>query len=122
MHNLIHLSYLVDLNKDLRLEPLVVLRKTASTDLFYEAAILAKYREMYFAGITYRKGSSMALTFGGELYGRFTASYSYEFAGGGMMAQSSGSHELTLGYFIGKNKNAVAPTDSKKPYYEWLNK
>lgn len=122
MHNLVNLSYRYDINKDWQVEPVVVLRKTAATDLFYEAAAIGKYKEMVFAGLTYRKGSSMALTVGGELYDRITGSYSYEFAGGGMMAQSSGSHEITLGYLIGKNKNAVAPSDSKKPYYDWLNK
>lgn len=122
MHNLVHLSYLYDVNKDWQVEPVVVLRKTATTDLFYEVAALGKYREMIFAGVTYRKGSSIAVSVGGELYSRLTASYSYELGGGGMMSQSSGSHEITLGYFIGKNKNAVAPSDSKKPYYDWLNK
>lgn len=122
MHNLVHASYSYDINKDWEVQPVAVLRKTASTDLFYEVAALGRYKEMVFAALTYRKGSSMALSLGGELYDRLVGSYSYEFAGGGMMAQSSGSHEITLGYLIGKNKNAVAPSDSKKPYYDWLNK
>lgn len=122
MHNIIHMSYKHDINKDWQVEPLVVLRKTASTDLFYEVVALGKYREMVFAGLTYRKGSTMAMSVGGELYNRLTGCYSYEFAGGGMMAQSSGSHEITIGYLFGKNKNSIAPTDSNKPYYDWLNK
>lgn len=121
MHQIIHLSYSYDINKDWNVEPFVVLRN-ASTGMFYEVSALGKYKDWVFAGITYRKESVIAANIGGNPFNNISLMYSYEFSANGMMGQSSGTHEISLGYFFGKNKNAVAPSDSKKPYYDWLNK
>jgi type IX secretion system PorP/SprF family membrane protein len=120
-HYLIHASYLYAINKDFQLKPFVIARTTANSTFMYEVAALVKYQKQWMLGLTYRK-SSMGISLGGEFYDLIIMNYTYEFAGQGMLSQSSGTHEISLGFALGKKKDKAPAPSGKKPYYDWIDK
>ena len=125
-HYIFHSSYLIDLSSDLQTIPSVVLRKTASSNLFYEFATSVRYQKQLWMGINYRRGTSIGILAGFLINNKLAVNYSYEF-GQGMLSNSSGNHEISLGFLLGKgkpNRFSVFSKESisrKKPYYKWLN-
>lgn len=97
---LLHASYLYEVNRDLSIEPIVVMRTTTNSPFFYEASVMVNYQKSVWGALTYRKTGLFGITAGGALSNRVVASYSYEFGGGGMMERSKGTHEVSLGYLI----------------------
>ena len=121
-HYRIHLSYSIDLNRNWQIDPHVVLMQSQNSPMFYDVAALIKYQQRLWVGTTYRKGSSFGLSLGGIVHDRVAMNYSYEFGGGGVLGNSSGTHEFSLGFLIGKNKgnpSSIFNPASKQPYYDW---
>jgi type IX secretion system PorP/SprF family membrane protein len=120
-----HLSYTYIVNRLWAIEPFLIVRKTKSSPLLTEAAVLVKYAGQIWTGLTYRDNGTFGLS-AGVLYKRLVLNYSYEFAGEGISGASSGSHEVSLGFLIGKNKNKPASIFSGDPklapYYNWIEK
>ncbi|MCH8330575.1 MAG: type IX secretion system membrane protein PorP/SprF, partial [Bacteroidetes bacterium] len=82
----------------------------------YEVAVLAKYNKQFWAGLTYRKGSSIGLTIGTTAHDKLMFSYTYEVGGSGMAAEGNGTHDFSVGYVFGKE----ADISNKQPYYKWV--
>ncbi|MBU0764633.1 MAG: PorP/SprF family type IX secretion system membrane protein [Bacteroidetes bacterium] len=120
-HFRVHASYFYDITNDIRVEPYVVVTNTVTDPIFYEAAALIKYKKFVWLGASYRKNSiGVSL---GATYSRFVMNYTYEF-GSGIMAYSGGSHELSVGILIGKNKSttsqpSVFRSETDQPYHQW---
>jgi type IX secretion system PorP/SprF family membrane protein len=120
-HYLIHASYLYAINKDFQLKPFLIARTTANSEFMYEVAALVKYQKQWMLGLTYRK-SNLGLSMGGEFYDIIIMNYTYEFSGQGMLSKSSGTHEISLGFALGKKKDKAPAPSGKKPYYDWIDK
>ena len=122
MQQNIHFGYKYSFNTDWAIDPLARISMVKNAPLFYELAIPIIYRQKVWLAPVYKK-TSMALGIGGIPYTNFIAQYSYEFSSKGVMAQSSGTHEITIGWrMAAKKKTDVPAPSSKKPYYQWLNK
>lgn len=119
-HYVIHGSYKFGLTPQISLEPFVVARMTANSGLVYEAAAKTIYQKQWWLALMYRKGGTMGLTVGGKLFNVVQMAYSYEFSGNGMLGQSSGTHEISLGFLIGESKSDAPASTIKKPYYDWV--
>jgi len=106
--------------KDFEFEPIMVVRKTLKSPVSGDMVLKTTYKKMIFLGLGYRKGSILTFSLGGE-YNSFVMHYAYEFSGEGMLANSNGTHEITLGYRFKsvKKKDVPSPTQ-KKPYYKWV--
>jgi len=119
-HYLIHLSSLYECNADWQIEPFVVIRKTESSPLFYEATALVKYKKLLWLGVTYRKGNSFANSVGGA-YKKAVLNYTFEFSEQGIQGASSGTHEISIGFLLGKSKHSSSSIFSNPniPYYNW---
>ena len=120
-HYILNVDYLYYIGRDFLLEPQALVRATAESPVFYEVAALAKYRQQFWLGGIYRKGNALAVIAGASLYNNFAISYSYGFSGG-IQGSSSGTHEVTLGLYLGKNKNnptSIFPSEPKigEAYY-----
>jgi type IX secretion system PorP/SprF family membrane protein len=124
-HYVAHLSYIYPLNRLWKIEPVIIGRKASSGPLLLEASALVKYMGQFWLGAGYKSNSSAALS-AGFLYKRIAMNYTYEFASSGIAAASSGTHELSLGILIGKNRNSYSSifySESKQaPYYNWIEK
>ena len=121
-HYLIHASYFYDINKNFQVQPFVVVRTTEKSPLSFDVAALIKYQQQMWLGFTYRYSGSIGISLGGELHNAIIANYTYEFSGQGMLGKSSGTHDISIGFRIGKPKDKTPPASSKKPYYQWLDK
>ncbi len=117
-----NIGYLVPLNKDWSIDPVVKLSFVKDVSMFYETAIPLVYKKKIWITPYYKK-TDMALGVGGSPHGNLIVNYTYEFSTKGIMGESGGTHEITLGWkMASKKKSDTPPPDAKKPYYEWLNK
>jgi len=121
-HYLIHASYLYEINKNFQVQPFVIVRTTEKSPLSFDVSALIKYQQQMWLGLTYRNSGSIGISLGGELHNAIIANYTYEFSGQGMLGKSSGTHDISIGFRIGKTKDKTPPASSKKPYYQWLEK
>ncbi|MBI2968370.1 MAG: PorP/SprF family type IX secretion system membrane protein [Bacteroidetes bacterium] len=125
-HYYFHLSYAYPINKMFSVEPFLVTRYAQNVPLFYELTVVGRYKGQYWLGLSYRKGSSIGVSLGILPHDRIAFNYSFEFSSSGIAGISSGTHELTLGFLIGENKNKMPSVfgtgviSSKKPYYNFM--
>ena len=118
----INLGYKYALNTDWSIDPILKLSFMQNNPAFYEVALPVVYKEKMWITPIYKK-SSIAFCVGGVPHNNFIAQYGYEFSSMGIMGQSGGTHEITIGWrMFAKKKTDVPAPDSKKPYYQWLNK
>lgn len=118
-----HVSNTFNLSKDFQLEPIVIVVVPTNNRVFANISALCKYKQQIWAGLFYRDGNTAGVT-AGLIYNRYSINYSYEFSSSGPLSQSSGTHEATIGIFIGKSskiKNEIPFIKSNKPYNQWLN-
>ena len=116
------IGYKYSFNNDWTIDPILKISKVYQGGPFYEVAFPIIYKQKVWLAPIYKK-TSIAVGIGAVPYKNFIAQYSYEFASMGIMGQSSGTHEITIGWRMPvKKKTDVPAPDSKKPYYQWLNK
>jgi type IX secretion system PorP/SprF family membrane protein len=126
-HFLTNISYKHNINKDFSVEPILIVRNTGASPVFYEFAALAKYKKGYWAGLIYRKNGSIGINIGASVISRVVAGYTYELNNKGFAA-GTGTHEISIGFLIGKlksvsssNSESVFESKPQQPYMEWLN-
>lgn len=119
-HYIMHASYLLTINSQFQLTPYVVTRATANSGLFYEAAAKVTYQQQMWLALMYRKAGLIGISVGGNLYNIIQMGYSYEFSGNGILGKSSGTHEISLGFVIGRDEREAPVSTPKKPYYNWV--
>lgn len=126
-HYQLYANYTKAISRDFHIEPSVIVRTDLNSPMFYQASVLAKYRKQVWLGLTYYKQTYFGVTVGGMPHSNLVVNYSYEFGGNGMLGQSSGTHEVSIGFLIGKKKNTLSSifnadmTSRKRPYFDWLN-
>lgn len=117
-----NIGYKIPLNNDWAIDPVVKISMAKDVSVFYETGIPLIYKNKIWITPYYKK-TDMALGVGGMPYSNLLVNYSYGFSSKGIMGESGGTHEITLGWRMASKKNSETPApDSKKPYYEWLNK
>ncbi|MBI3501594.1 MAG: PorP/SprF family type IX secretion system membrane protein [Bacteroidetes bacterium] len=115
-----NIGYKYSINKDWVIDPLVKVSMVKNVPAFYEVAIPVIYKNTIWVAPIYKK-TSMAFGLGGKPYDNFIAQYSYEFSSSGIMGQSGGTHEITIGWRMhAKKKSEVPAPDKKKPYFDWI--
>lgn len=99
------MRYKFGLTKTLALEPSFVLKSVANSPASYDlgARLLSKNR--MWASLQYRSGNTVIFQFGSNLIMNMYVAYSYEQSSGKIRAASNGTHELQLGWYIGKNRD-----------------
>ncbi|MFQ5335964.1 MAG: PorP/SprF family type IX secretion system membrane protein, partial [Flavobacteriales bacterium] len=124
-HYMFHVGYSYYMHRDWEIKPLVLIQKTIASPLHYEGGVFFRYRDMIWMNMLYRASSSFTVGLGGIIYNKLAISYAYEFSGNGMLGQSSGTHEVSLGVLIGNEKNALTSifgagsSHRRKPYFGW---
>lgn len=115
-----NIGYKYPINNDWAIDPIVKISTVKDASLFYELAVPLIYKKKIWIAPFYKK-TAMALAVGGSPYSNLLVNYSYEFSSKGIMGESGGTHEITLGWRMAAKKKSEAPApDSKKPYYEWI--
>ena len=69
----------------------------------------------------------MSLSLGGTIYNKLVVTYSYELALIGVLANSQGTHEISVGFNFGTNKKhnhsfrpSIFKTETLPSFYKWL--
>lgn len=115
-----NIGYKYSINNDWAIDPVVKISMVQDASLFYELAVPVIYKNKIWIAPFYKK-TDMALAVGGNPYSNLIVNYSYEFSSKGIMGESGGTHEITLGWRIPSKKKSETPApDPKKPYYEWI--
>jgi len=118
-----NVGYKYAINTDWAIDPIVKINMINSKYMYYEATVPVIYKNKIWFAPFYKK-SAIAFAVGGSPYSNLLINYAFEFSTKGIMAESGGSHEITIGWKINsqKKKSDIPAPDAKKPYYEWLNK
>jgi len=109
-----HGSYNLKLGADWQFEPFFVGRKSEFAPFNYDIAGLLRYKNAYWFGGLYRNSKDIVITAGMKLDERVVINYAYEWGKSKIAKNSDGTHEITLGFYIGK--------DAKKKQEEQLKK
>ena len=101
-HYVGHASYDITITDDFKIEPFGIVRFTEYAPVNFEFASLFKYKEQVWLGASYRREGNIGLSAGFNVNKKMALNYTYEMMGKGMTAQSDGTHEFTLGLFLGR--------------------
>ncbi|MBX7052580.1 MAG: type IX secretion system membrane protein PorP/SprF [Flavobacteriales bacterium] len=101
-------SYKYFINDDFDVQPSGMIKFTPVTPVQLDANIKVGYKEMAWAGVTYRHNDAIALNLGG-FYENFFLGYSFDLTITAAKVMSPFSHEILLGYIIpGKRGKYIA--------------
>jgi len=104
-HYFTMVKYKIAISKTLALEPSILLKSVANSPLSFDlgARVISKNRS--WASFQYRKGGSLIFQVGSNLIKNLYLAYSYEYSAGKIRTANNGTHEVQLGWYIGKNRN-----------------
>ena len=122
-----YLTGRIKIKKDWQLQPFLLARVTENDPVNAEGAFLLKYQHQVWLAAHYRTGNTVGVGVGGNIYNRLAINYLYEFSNSGILGQSNGSHEFTLGILIGRKENEptsifnAKTASGRRPYLKFLN-
>lgn len=115
-----NIGYKYAINADWAIDPIAKISMVKDASMFYELAVPLVYKNKIWFAPFYKK-TDIAIAVGGSPYSNLVLNYSYEFSSKGIMGESGGTHEITIGWkMTAKKKSEVPAPDAKKPYYEWI--
>ena len=104
-HLFMIVKYKLELGEDSDLEPSLVLKSTLNSPASVDFGMRYIHKNRSWAGIVYRTNNMMAFQIGSNLIKNLYFNYSYDLSFGKISAAGSGTHEIQLGYCLGKNRN-----------------
>ena len=121
----IYSSCRLDIDQSFSFEPSVVVEKSDFEPLWYNVSILTSIKDITWIELHYRQGNIMGFCLGVKPSKKMLLSCSYDLSGTGIMKYSSGIHEISIGFLIGKSKDqkyqrSAFRSLSKQPYYDWI--
>jgi len=107
-------GYQFKVDEKIRLEPSALLKYVAAVPLSFELNVKASYinkknsfKEAYWVGLGYRHQDAFSIMLGVDLDNGLNIAYSYDLISSTIRIVSNGSHELTLGYDIYREKDLL---------------
>jgi type IX secretion system PorP/SprF family membrane protein len=101
-HYVGHASYDYKINETWQVEPYVIVKGTDYSPINYQVTALVKYRNQVWIGAGYLGTGGMDASVGFKLSNQFMMNYTYEFLGKGILGKSSGTHDINLGIYFGR--------------------
>lgn len=106
-HYFIVAKYRIDVNDILAIEPMVVFKFAQYSPMSADfGARFTMNRNIWF-GLQYRTNNALVFNFGGNIIKNLYLNYSYEQSVGRISTAGNGSHEIGIGYYLGKNRNVA---------------
>ncbi len=90
---------------DVAVEPSFVTKITGNSPVSMEFGARAIYKKHSWAGLQFRTNSQLVFTLGSNLIKNLYLNYAFELSMGKLRTAGNGTHELQLGYYLGKNRN-----------------
>lgn len=93
-------GYLFTIDEEFKLKPTIMMKAVQNAPLQFDLGANLLIKDMIWAGLSYRSGSSMAAILGMQVNKQFLVSYSYDYGLNKIQKYSQGSHEIVLNYLF----------------------
>jgi len=104
-HAFLIAKYKFDITDQLQIEPSVITKMTQNSPISFDFGTRAIYKNAAWFGVQYRTSSSLIFQIGSNLIKNFYLCYAYEQSIGKLRTAGNSTHEIQLGYYLGKNRN-----------------
>jgi type IX secretion system PorP/SprF family membrane protein len=104
-HAFIIARYRIAIDEDADIEPMMVIKTTLNSPASLDFGARYLYKNSSWIGLQYRTGNTLVFMAGTNLVKNLYVNYCYDQAVGKIRSTGSGTHELQLGYYLGRNRN-----------------
>lgn len=104
-HYFLVAKYNFDLSEQFSLEPTVVAKYIQNSPFSADIGARFIYNKASWLALQYRTSNAFTFQVGTNIVKNIYVSYGFEIATGPLRTATSGTHELQLGFYIGKNRN-----------------
>lgn len=104
-HYFIVAKYRIDANDVLAIEPMMVFKFAQYSPMSVDFGARFTMNQNLWFGVHYRTNNALVFNFGGNIIKNLYLNYSYEQSVGRIATAGNGSHEIGIGYYLGKNRN-----------------
>ena len=104
-HYFIVAKYRIDANDALAIEPMMVFKFAQHSPMSVDFGARFTMNQNIWFGLQYRTNNALVFQFGGNIIKNLYLNYSYEQSVGRISTAGNGSHEIGIGYYLGKNRN-----------------
>lgn len=98
-------KYSFEVSSTLDIEPLAVLKIAESSPLSLDFGARFVFNKNSWATIQYRANNALVFQLGGNLIKNLYLNYAFEYGIGKIRSAGTSTHEIQLGYYLGKNRN-----------------
>ena len=98
-------KYNFALSEQFSIEPTVVAKYVKNSPFSVDFGARFIYNKASWFAFQYRTSNALTFQFGTNIVKNIYASYGFELGTGSLRTVTSGTHELQLGFYIGKNRN-----------------
>jgi type IX secretion system PorP/SprF family membrane protein len=121
----LHGSYLIPLTHSFDIETMGVFERYTNKSSSYICASILKYKHFIWLGANVKSESVFGFMIGINPLKKISINYLFEISNSGLVNNSSGNHEITIGILIGKMNNvkyrtSIFGSENDKPYYDWV--
>lgn len=104
-HYFLVAKYEFELNEQFSIEPTVVAKYVQNSPFSGDFGARFIYNKASWLALQYRTSNAFTFQLGTNIVKNIYISYGFEMATGPLRTGTSGTHELQLGFYIGKNRN-----------------
>ncbi len=104
-HYFIVAKYRIDPNDVVAIEPMVVFKFAQFSPMSVDFGARFTMNQNIWFGLQYRTNNALVFQCGGNIIKNLFLNYSYEQSVGRIATAGNGSHEIGIGYYLGKNRN-----------------
>lgn len=106
-HYFLVAKYNFDINEQFSIEPTVVGKYVQNSPFSADIGARLIYNKASWLALQYRTSNAVTFQIGTNIVKNIYVSYGFEMATGPIRTATSGTHELQLGFYIGKNRNVA---------------
>lgn len=111
-HHFVYLAGNIELTDEWCVSPTIFIRAVKNAPFNIEGMLRVQYNKMVWLGVGYRNTQTITLGLGANFARNFRLGYSYDSGIGKFRTvQGGGSHEIVLGFIMGKNRNLSKEID-----------
>lgn len=119
-HYFVVLKYKVQTSDDISFEPSAVFKIAEKSPISIDFGTRMLYKNSSWFGVQYRTNSSIIFQLGSNLIKNFYVNYAFELSMGKLRTAGNSTHEIQLGYYLGKNRNVDKEIKDKSKSSEKL--
>lgn len=104
-HYFVSAKYRIDTRGEISIEPGIFAKMTSHAPFSMDIGTRFIYKNSSYLGLQYRTSNAAVLQIGSTLIKNLYVGYAYEHTIAGLQKVNSGTHEIQLGIYLGKNRN-----------------